>query len=316
MKVIRPITITSAHYVNSAGGYGYRNTGDYAEWNVATAYVVGDRVIVDSLQSTFECVAGHTGTAPTLTMTTPWVRIGASNAWKPFDGAVGSQLVGYTAGSQVADLMTFKLIGLGRFNAVAVLGTDAARVRCRFYDESGTVTFDETKVAVDTTPVIDAWTYGLADLAVRRDFVFDGIDGWGTADTAWLVLTISNDGTGVPVRVGEIVVGPATMIGETHAGVQLGLVDYSRKETNAYGDVILVERAYSYSGSCEIEIERQYRSRTQRLIAELRATAAVFYPTAGDADDGIVLYGFPKDFNITYDTPERAYASLEIEGLT
>lgn len=316
MKVIRPISITSSNYINSALDYGYQNTGDYAEWNIATAYTVGQRVIVDSLKSTFECVLNNTGTAPTMTGTSPWVRFGASNAWKPFDGAVNSQLVGYTGGMQLEDLMYVTLASMGRFNAVAVLGTDAARVRCRFYDQDENLTYDEVLASVDTTPVVDAWTYCFADLGVRRDFVFDGIDGWGTAATARLVLVVSNDETGEPVRIGEIVVGTATTIGETHSGVRIGLEDYSRKEANEYGDFELVERAYSYSGGCEIEIERQYRSRAQRMIAELRATAAVFYPTSGDAGDGIVLYGFPRDFNITYETPERAYASLEVEGLT
>jgi hypothetical protein len=316
MKVIRPIAVTASNYIKSPTDYGYQNTGDYAEWNIATAYTVGQRVIVDSLKSTFECVLNDTGTAPTLTMTSPWVRIGATNAWKPFDGAVGNQLIGYAGGTQAVDSMIFRLYGMGRFSAVAVLGTDASRVRVQYFDPDGVQTYNVVKYAVDTTPVVDAWTYCFADLGVRRDFVFDGIDGWGTSASTYLQIVVSNDATGVAVRVGEILIGIATQIGDTHAGVNLGLVDYSRKETNDYGDVSIIERAYSYSGSCEIEIEKQYRSRAQRLIAELRATPCVFFPSEDDADDGIVLYGFPTDFTITYETPQRAYASLEVEGLT
>ena len=97
VKIVRPITITPTNYFASATGY--YNINDHAEWAVATAYVVGDRVIVDALGSTFQCVANNTGTAPTLVMTTPWIRVGASNAWKLFDGVLNNPYVASTVGA-------------------------------------------------------------------------------------------------------------------------------------------------------------------------------------------------------------------------
>ena len=316
MKVVEPITIGTTNYAKHPDTYGYSNNGDYDIWDVATAYVVGDRVIVDSLQSTFECVSGHTGTMPTLTMTTPWLRVGASNAWKAFDGAVSAQLVGYSGGDQAPDQMRIRLTGLGRFTAVCVLGTDASRVRAKFTDPNGTETYNVVRYAVDTTPVIDAWTYCFADLNVSRDFVFDGIDGWGSTASSILDITVSNDESGQPVRIGEIVVGIAVEIGDCHAGPELNLIDYSRKEINDYGDPMLVERPYSFRGTFDIEIAANRRNRVQSLMATLRATPCVFYPSEDDANDGLIIYGFERDFAITYQTPTRAYASLEIEGLT
>ena len=316
MKVVKPISIGTANYAKSPDTYGYLNTGDYPAWNVATAYAVGDRVIVDSLQSAFECVSSHTGTTPTLTMTTPWVRIGASNAWKPFDAAVSAQLVGYAGGDQAVDLMRIRLTGLGRFSTVCVLATDASRVRVKFTDPNGTETYNTLRKAVDTTPVIDAWTYCFADLNVSRDFVFDGIDGWGSTADSILDIIVSNDASGTPVRIGEIVVGLAVDIGECHAGPELSLIDYSRKETNEYGDLVLVERPYSFRGTFDVEIASDRRNRIQSLMAVLRATPCVFFPSEDDANDGLIIYGFERDFSITYQTPTRTYASLEIEGLT
>lgn len=319
MKVVTPITITPATYLKTPATYGYSNATDYPEWSVATAYAIGDRVIVDAMQSTFECISANTGNAPVLAPATSiyWIRVGASNAWKPFDAIVSSLSVGYNAASQLADLMCFQLIGLGRFNTVCILSTDAASVRVRFsLDGGATFAYNMSMRAVDTSPVIDAWTYLTADLNVARDFVFEGIDGYGTTSDFVLQIFVQNDGAGIPVEVGEIVVGVGIDIGDCHSGARLTLNDYSRKERNDFGDLTLVERAYSFTGTFEVEIPSARRNKIQSLMADLRATPSVYFPSASDANDGLVVFGFQKSFDITYETPERAYAALEIEGLT
>ena len=317
MKVVVPTPIATGMYVAYPTANGYSNTGDYAAHSMVTAYVVGNRVIVDSLKSQFECVVNHTGTLPTLTMTTPWVRVGASNAWRPFDSVVSSQSIGYTFGDNFFDRMTYKLVGVGRITTVCVLATDASFVRVTFSPDGGaTLTYNKTIKAVDTTPVIDAWTYFFADLNVARDFVFDDIDGWGATSAAEIKIVVSNDYSASAVAVGEIVVGRAYEIGDCHAGAKMSMNDFSRKESNAFGDLELVERAYSFTGTFELEIPTARRNTIQSLLTKLRATPSVYFPSLDDANDGLIVYGFERSFDITYETPERSFASLEIEGLT
>jgi hypothetical protein len=313
MKVVVPKAIAPANYPITPATNGYSNATDFPEWNIATTYALGDKVIVDALKSTFQSLtAGNIGNTPGLVATAYWVRIGASNAWKPFDAIVSSQSTGYTAASQLLDLMVYRLIGIGRFTTVCVLSTDCASVRVQFSDPDGT-NYDKTINSVDTSLVIDAWTYFFAELSLIRNFIFDAIDGHGSEP---VLVTVSNGGTGEAVLVGEIVIGEAYELGVCHAGARLSLVDFSRKEANDFGDLTLVERAYSFNGAFDIEIPVSRRTRVQTLLATLRATLCVWFPSETDANGGIVIYGFPRDFAITYDTPERAYATLEIEGLT
>ena len=316
MKVVKPIPITPANYrIYSTDPSGYVNAYGSVEYSAVTAYVVGNRVIVDSLQSEFECIQNTTGNAPVVAGNAWWVRVGASNAWKLFDGVVSDQMVGYTSGPQLAQAMVIHLVGLGHFSTVAVLNCSAANIVCLFRSPDVTITSQYLQ-SVDTTPVIDAWTYCFADLNVQTSFVFDGVDGWGTGTDAELTLYINNpeDSTD-PVLVGEIVVGNSVDLGLCHAGSKMELIDYSRKTTDAFGSVVLVQRPYSFNSSFEIEVDSTRRNRVQSLISELRATSCVWFPTVGDANDGIVTYGFQTLFSITYETPSRAYASLEIEGL-
>ena len=320
MKVVIPTPVLAVNYAKDPAAFGYSNATDSPQWAVGTTYAAGDRVIVDALQSTFESlIAGNIGHAPVLAPATStfWVRVGSSNAWKPFDKIISSPLIGYTAASQQLDLMTFRLTAMGRFSTVCVLSTRAGKIRIRFSPDGGaTTTYDVTKTAVNTDPVIDLATYFFAELNESRDFIFDDIDGYGATSAAQITITLDNASTGVAVTCGEIIVGAAFDIGDCHAGARLELVDYSRKEKNEFGDLTLVERAYSYTGSFDIEIPKAFRNTVQSLMVDIRATLCVFFPSASDANDGLVVYGFEKSFAITYDTPERAYASLEVEGLT
>lgn len=315
MKVVVPLPVTNANYIPypTDSVYGYNENYDYPAYSNVTAYVAGNRVTYQ--QNLYLALIGSTGVNPVPEGNSSWIKTGASNAWKPFDGIVSSPSVGYTFNTQRTDYMFYSLVGMGRFSTVCVLSTDAAFVQVFFTAPDGSTT-SKTMYAADTTPIIDAWSYCFADLNVRRDFIFDGIDGWGTTPSAQCLIVVSNQNTGVPVLVGEIVVGNAYDIGECHAGAKLSLNDFSRKEQNEFGDFVIVKRPFNYAGSFEIEIDADRRNRVQGLVSLLRATPCVWFPSQSDADDGLAIYGFEKSFEINYDTPERAYATLEVEGLT
>ncbi len=321
MKVIVPIPITETQYQQSpTDGYGWGYATGAVVYNAGTPYVVGNIVYVAALKSDFECIVGTTGNAPVLAGNTWWVRVGASNAWRPFDGVVSVQEEGYSGSSiNSNDKLYVSLRGLGPFDTVALLNVNASGVRTFFQTSFGVSTYDQTISMIDDKEIIDAWTYCFADANFHNNVVFENIDGWGTANDSWLLIEIFLTGAWASdhkAKVGEVVVGLALDIGETHAGVSMDLVDYSRKEFDAFGNATLVKRAYSDNASFEVEVLSARRSRVQALIKGLRATPCVWYPTAADANDGIIIYGFPSSFGITYATPERAYASLEIEGLT
>lgn len=329
MKVVKPITITTANW------YAYQDVlfDDYNPWNAVTAYVSGDKVIVAAEKSQYQCIAANTNFAPILNPT-KWVRIGSTQAWRPFDGYLSSaQSTQISIGGsfdatglsfwvypgfmfQTTEFITYILTGLGAFDTVAVLGTDCSKVRAYFYDQTGVKRKDVKIRALDDTQIIDAWDYCFGDLTYRRDFVFENFDGWGVSNLSQLYIEISNEGAIPPsVSVGEIVVGKSQDIGGCHADATIQLVDYSKKEIDAYGTVTIVQRAYSLNGSFELEIATVDRNRVQNLMASLRATPCVYFPTADDANAGIVIYGYVKDYNTTYATPDRAYASLEVEGM-
>ncbi len=334
MKVLTPITITPAVYNFAVAPF---QLGDYAEWSAATAYVAGNRVCINAQRRQYQCLVANTNFSP-VTNPDKWVDIGATLPWRPFDGFLSSTLTSITYGSVISDPLlknpgslydlrldfyAFPFWALGSFDAIAVMNTTAAWVRVVYYNRTGAVTYDKKIYSVDTSVVIDASSYCFNDQATRRDFIFDGIDGWGTTTGDQVHVLISNgpDGTlaavsdVIPVAVGEIIIGEAHELGACHADAAIQLIDYSKKEIDVYGTVKIVQRAYSLNGSFEIEVPTANRPRIQNLMASLRATPCVYFPSEFDANAGVVIYGYVKDYNTTYSTPERAYASLEVEGM-
>jgi len=90
MKMIVPITVNDAVLTNS----NIPET-DYAAWSGATAYVIGDRVILVSTHSIYECIANNTNKNPSTNTdaATYWVRVGATNKWRAFDSVIQDQAV-------------------------------------------------------------------------------------------------------------------------------------------------------------------------------------------------------------------------------
>lgn len=318
MQVLVPLTSPILAVYPDTNGWAPQAGGrTYAPYSAGSPYAVGDRVsyLIDYYD--YECIQAHS--TPNQLPGVPsayWARIGRINALKPFDGVVTQQAVGYTYGDQLVDSMKYRVISTGRFTTVAVLNCDAATVRVKFTNPDGVVTYNKVISAVDTTPIVDAWTYCFADCDVQRHFIFDGIDGWGTGPLSRLDVIIGNDGTGIPIRVGEIILGESFDLGTCLAEAKLGLTDYSIKEFDAYGNASIVQRTYTRDASFSLDIPAAKRNKIQNLMELLRATPCVWFPSESDANDGLVVYGFLSDFYVTYSTPTAAFASLEVKGLS
>ncbi|MFC3180449.1 hypothetical protein [Cypionkella sinensis] len=331
MKVIKPIKVTETNWY----AVNFNQMSDYAAWNSGVAYPVGTIRCYLPTKSQYKCIIATNAGEDPEAFPTKWARIGSMQIWRPFDGFI-SQSPATVLGSstfdatglglwafpglisQKANKFTFSLTGLGAFDTVAVLATDCSQVRAYFYDQNGTKQTDLTIRALDDTQIVDAWDYCFGDLTYRRDFVFEGFDGWGSTNLSQLYIEISYDALTTfeaPIGIGEIVVGQSRELGRCHSDAKIQLVDYSKKNIDEYGTVTIVQRAYSQNASFEIEIATVDRNRVQALITSLRATPCVYYPTAGDANQGIAIYGYVKDYNTTYATPDRAYAALEVEGM-
>jgi len=302
MDIIRPISVTDSVLTSSN-----ITEDDYAVWASGTTYATGDKVIVISTHRIYESlVDSNTGNDPTTDDGSNWLDIGATNRWKAFDQKISDPVTGTTS-------IEYELTSAAEYaTAVALLGLSASSATVVVTDTGGVgEVYNETKSLIDNSDVADWYTYFFSPITYKSEILFTDIPPYLGSD-----VEISVDGgTGEAIELGQIVFGTLQNLGFTIYGTAISIEDFSRKETDAFGNFIIVERAFSYLVDYDVRIPTQTARRAQNLLATYRASPLVYI---GDEDDsyGTIVYGFYRNFDINLETPSYSLASIEVEGLT
>ena len=100
-------------------------------------------------------------------------------------------------------------------------------------------------------------------------------------------------------------------IGQCLYGTEVGIVDYSRKERDTFGNITLIERGYSDLVRYNVVIETSDAAVVRALLASKRASSAVY---VGHADHVIThVTGYLQSFSIDLQ-PNYSPLTLEVEG--
>ena len=300
MQIIRPVTVTNTVLSSSTVP-----ENDYAAWASGTTYATGNKVILVSTHSVYESlISSNTGNNPATDDGTKWLKLGATNRWKAFDQKIADQVV-------QANSINYVFIPNSNVTSIAFFNLAGTSVNVTVTDPTAGEVYNSTISLIDNENVIDWFTY-FFDPAVQQDTAtfFDMPPYFG----AEISVTIST-AAGEDAKVGQIVFGALTSLGVTTYGTSISIEDFSRKETDAFGNFIVVQRAFSQLADFDVQFETTDARRIQRTLSELRATPAVYVGSI-DPAYGTTLYGFYRRFDLTLETPSLSFGSIEVEGLT
>lgn len=203
-----------------------------------------------------------------------WIDIGPTNRFAMFDEALGTLT---TASGSITVTLNVENV-----DAVALLDVTAATVRVQ-------------AAGYDTTQAAGENAITFLDLA--------GLTGSVT-------VTIAGAGE---VAVGTLLVGSLKALGLTRTSPTAGIMDYSRKETDDFGQPVIVERAWAKRMAIDAVIRADALDTVANRIARVRARPCLWI---GDDDlDSLTVYGFFNDFSIEVG-PTISNLSLSIEGLS
>ena len=303
MKIIRPITITEAKLVSSTV-----NDIDYDEWVAGTTYTydAGNpprvQYTVGDYHHVYENLATVTDSVAPPSNSTKWILVSAINRWKMFDGTASGQTTAYGT-------LDVTVLPGEPFDALAFINVNAASVRVVVNDPiDGDVYDSGTLSLADPCGILDWWSYFFEPTARVTDYAVTGLPMYGNA-TVRVLLTAPAD-----IVVGELVIGRSRVIGMTQYGVQIGIQDYSMKETNAWGEFAITERAYSKRADFTLWVEPSLTDSLQALLASLRTTPVVY--VGSDDFASTIVYGFYKDFQLDIAYPSIHACSISVEGLS
>ena len=294
MQYIVPTAITDAMLVSSSVA-----ETDYAAWSAGAAYILGQRAIRTATHSIYErLVPGTTATAPEADLVN-WARVGPTNRWAMLDGAVG------TATSAAGPITITLAPGLVRGLALLDLDVESVAVEMTV---GATVVYARTFNAIASGDDVDNWFDFFFDaIERRRTVVVTDLPPFGEAEIA---VTLTGSGT---ISVGSLILGVVYDLGATQSGATVGIVDYSRKEADEFGAVVVAERAYAKRMTLPLILDTVRVDIATARLARIRARPVVWI--GSERVDSLVVYGWVKDWSRDIPGMTLSACSLEIEGL-
>lgn len=279
-------------------------TDPNALWSSATTYTLGQKVrynnvVYESLQNSN--LNRQPDTNPTF-----WLNLGYDNIHAQFDTSTSTG----TSGTQE---ITF-LVKQASIDAVTLINVDAFVVEFAVVDQLTGELFKSDTFGLTGGNVQDWYQYFFFDpLTKRTQIVIPGIP----PIVNGLISIRLKTTAGVPVKLGTYIGGVTTQLGNLQISPTVGIIDYSRKETDEFGNFTFVQRNYSKRLSAEIWFNNTSLNSVQRFLTEIRATPVVWVGSIDpEYEEALVVYGFYRDFQTTIAYPQVSMCSLEIEGLT
>lgn len=298
-KLIRPFTVTPANLTSNVA------ETDAAEYSAAATYALGAQVMwtagTDATHHVYESLtAGNIGNA--LTDASKWLDLGPTNRWAMFDQKNGT----VTTGAPSIDV---SVAATGRADGVALFGLDAAEVQIIMTTGALGTVYDQTYSLQSESGVTNWYEYFSEEIVFATELVVTDLPLY--TDPTVQVIVTKDTGNAV---CGTLVLGQTRDIGDAVYGAKGGILDFSRKEVDDFGNYSVVERSFSKRVTLKTVIENNRVDATHSLLSTFRATPVVWV----GADDFSMtwVFGFFRDFSIELATTSQSYVSLEIEGLT
>lgn len=299
MKVISPVTFQPSMLLSTTA------TESNPTWSSATTYAK-DAIVVYGTRLYISLQATNLNKQPNLlTSAAWWSDYGSANRYAMFDRTVSGAT---TAGTS----MTVVIQPGVAIDAIALINLNADIAKVTIRNGAGGAIVYEYTGGLSGTTVTDWYQYFFYDpLLKRSQLIFSQIPPYVNCH-----ITIEFTST-TTTSIGECIFGTLTEIGMTQFGANAGIIDFSRKNTDDFGTITFVERAYSKRLSAQVIVKNVQLNRVQQLLYSLRASPSVWIASDNPTyEEALIVYGFYKEFSVDISYPDYAMCNIDIEGLT
>lgn len=286
----------------SSYGLIYTNIpeNDFPLWSNSSTYgvdVAGSNSVIYNHVKYASLQASNTGHQPDISPTW-WSVIGATNAYAMFDTQVGTQTVGTVGGHIVV------YVQIGALSSLNFINVSADTITVSVFGNYNQVYTNTIDMTGGTTgiPITD---YSLTGLPTYSD--------------AYVKLDIYS-ATTAPA-IGNFVVGTNYYVGSTEISPTIGIVDYSVKTVDAFGNPTLTVRGYAKRMNTKSLVDDSQVDFVARLLAQVRAKPCVWNANTNDSNltsnyrTSLIIYGYYKDWEIDLFAKSKSYLTCTVEGL-
>ena len=281
----------------------------YPVWDSSATYNKGDRVRVENLGSMgvtkiFESIIdSNTGNYPPDNPD-KWQDLGVTNKWAMFDQYVNTQTVN-TGSIDVT-------VTVQKCNYLSLLEVEANNLTVEIIDPDTSEVLWSTSMSLRLDNSASWSDYFFGDFIYQRSVILE-IPIYNLNVNVHVVLETSSD---AEAKCGFLICGRSQKLGCTLFGLHVGILDYSRKETDEFGRTYLKQGKWAKRAEFDVEIENDKIDYVQRLLASVRATPCVWEVNNETTNyESLIIYGFYKDFSVVIPNSVISQCSITVEGL-
>ena len=292
MKIIYPTatTLTSSNVTASA----------YADWDIATAYTVGQFVYLPSNYGEYEALTNNTGKDPSINPT-DWKFLGTSNKYKMFDQFLNTQ-------TSRLGTIEVEIVAYGSM-ALYLGNIEAQSVTIEVVDND-TLNVIESET-FSTYAVVSNWLgYFYGDWSENRR---TSITYERTTLTRNISYLITIDNGVYNAKCGIFTTGILKDLGFTKWGMNVGALDYSTVAIDtSSGATYLFQGNYAKRISADIFAYTEGVQSAYKTLTDIRGTPVVFI---NERFDDFNVYGYIQKFETLVNGPVETAITIEIIGL-
>lgn len=298
MIITKPVAVTPANLTATNVP-----ENEYPAWTAGT-YTLGVRRIYNNkiyevivLSTTDQPDTGAAADNPS------WLFISATNRYKMFDISVGS-------GTTNANSINVTITPTTVCNSVVLFEVDGSSAQLIVRTSGGTIVYDQTRSLADFSAVNSYYNYFFAPVSETGASEIAFLDIPNYSGASFQLIIDAGSGT---ASVGELIIGQKTALAVTNFGTSVGIKDYSVKNIDDFGNVTIVQRAYSKRADYDVTIETSDVSAFTRFLASVRTTPVVYIGDENRSET--IVLGYYRDFSIVLSGPSISECSLSVEGL-
>lgn len=299
--------VTRAADIITGSGLVYTTlTESNPEWSSATTYALGANVLYGIYGTYKSLQSGNLNhTPPIVSPFTDayWVRTGPTNKMAMFDDQVSSASTG------TSDII-FAVVG-SAIDSVALLNIQASKTSIAVTDKDTKALVYHNSQQLSGGESLDWYGYFFYDADTQKtSSIYLDIP-----PAANSLITVKVSGTGT-ISVGSYINGQIKALGNTQYGVSAGIIDYSKKETDEFGNTTFIKRNFSKRMNASVSLTNANLNRVQRILYDLRATPVLWIAsTDAQFEEPLIIFGFYRDFSTEISYPTHSICNLQVEGL-
>lgn len=295
MRIVKPNIIDDSNFVSSDVP-----EDDAPLWVAGSTYALGAEVMLEHVvYKAAEALAA--GVDPRLAANRiKWPIVGATNRWRMFDMTRGSEIQTTNADSVIVEFDMAQI-----YSSLSLFGLTGREVRIEIIDGSNGTVFDETYPLISTSGITYFFAWFYTPPSSMRQFVTTELPYYSGARIRVSILY-----PGATVRVGKLVIGRAQDLGCTSYGTNVRFLDFSRRDRDEFGNLVLVPRRRVSERTFHVKVDSERLAAVEQAIKDFGTVPGVFIGSPNH--EVTYVFGLPVDFNSDY-TYKKTNYTLKVQ---